>query len=122
MKQYPERYEEQFEQALVALRNMAPETKFKGRSLAEFAAQVERSLASRRRLLDLDNQTTEELTVRIAEDEKSRAMLADIVDGVAGHEDFGKDSALYEALGFVRKSQRKSGLTHKRKKDGKSTP
>jgi hypothetical protein len=40
--------------------------------------------------------------------------------GIAGHKDFGDDSPLYGASGFVRKSERKSGLTHKKK--GGNTP
>lgn len=31
--------------------------------------------------------------------------------GIAGHKDFGEDSELYGSCGFVRKSERKSGLT-----------
>lgn len=34
----------------------------------------------------------------------------DIRKGVEGHKDFGDDSALLSAMGFVRKSERKSGL------------
>ncbi|MBS1794019.1 MAG: hypothetical protein JSS81_09205 [Acidobacteria bacterium] len=116
MHKYPKHYEDVFERALSALRNMAGDAKFKGISVADFAAQVERSMGSRRRLRDLDDETIRELTNRENEDLKTLAMLADIVDGVVGHEDFGDDSALYEALGYVRKSQRKSGLTRKKRK------
>lgn len=35
--------------------------------------------------------------------------------GVAGNPDFGDDSPLYGAMGFVRKSERKFGLTKKKK-------
>jgi len=46
----------------------------------------------------------------------------DIAEGVRGHKDYGRDSALYGAMGFVRQSEKKSGLTHKKKsadnKDG----
>ena len=35
--------------------------------------------------------------------------------GVAGNADYGDDSPLYGAMGFVRKSERKSGLTKKTK-------
>ncbi len=119
---YVSKNEVVFERALSALRNLAPDTKFKGKGLAEFSAQTERSFASRRRLADLGDQITNELTVRENEDERSLVMLDDIVDGLVGHEDFGDDSALYEALGFVRKSQRKSGLTRKRKGEVKPMP
>lgn len=39
----------------------------------------------------------------------------DIAEGVRGHKDFGRDSELYGAMGFVRASERRSGLTHKKK-------
>ena len=45
-------------------------------------------------------------------------MCVDIRKGVEGHKDFGDDSALYGAMGFVRRSERASGLTHKAKKSG----
>ncbi len=35
--------------------------------------------------------------------------------GVAGNADYGNDSPLYGAMGFVRKSEKKSGLTRKKK-------
>ncbi len=35
--------------------------------------------------------------------------------GVAGNPDYGNDSPLYKAMGFVRKSERASGLTRKKK-------
>ncbi len=44
----------------------------------------------------------------------------DVRDGVEGHADFGSDHPIYEAMGFVRTSDRKSGLT--RKKGGGETP
>ena len=73
--------------------------------------------ASRQRLRELYHQITQELIVRDTEDDKALEIIEVIVEGVIGHEDFGKDSALYEALGFVRKSQRKSGLTRKKNKE-----
>ena len=42
-----------------------------------------------------------------------------VVYGVMGNPAYGPDSDLYEAMGYVRKSERKSGLTH-RSKDDKS--
>jgi hypothetical protein len=38
--------------------------------------------------------------------------------GVAGHKDYGDDSELYGGMGFVRKSERKSGLTRGKKSEG----
>lgn len=42
-------------------------------------------------------------------------MLVDVRNGVSGDTNYGDDSALYGAMGFVRKSERKSGLTRKKK-------
>jgi hypothetical protein len=42
----------------------------------------------------------------------------DIRKGVEGHKDYGDDSPLYGSMGFARKSERKSGLTHKPKNGG----
>ena len=39
-----------------------------------------------------------------------------VVNGVRGDPAYGEDSALYGAMGFVRKSDRASGLTRKKKK------
>jgi len=38
--------------------------------------------------------------------------------GIAGHKDFGENSELYGACGFVRTSERKSGLHRSKKTEG----
>jgi hypothetical protein len=122
MKKNPKKNEKILVRALAALRNKAPDIKFKGIGLTEFSAQTDRCFGSRRRLEDLGSATNTELAVRESEDETALAMLDDIIDGVIGHVDFGDDSVLYEELGFIRKSQRKSGLTRKRKSEDKEMP
>ena len=44
----------------------------------------------------------------------------DLRSGVEGHKDFGIDSPLYGAMGHTRKSERKSGLTRKKKNGGEN--
>lgn len=44
-----------------------------------------------------------------------QAQLNKVKNGVIGDPSFGPDSPLYGALGFVRQSERKSGLTRKKK-------
>jgi hypothetical protein len=41
--------------------------------------------------------------------------------GIAGHKEYGEDSELYGACGFIRKSERKSGLHRGKKTDGDSS-
>lgn len=38
-----------------------------------------------------------------------------VVKGVVRDTDYGDDSELYEAMGYTRKSERKTGLTRKKK-------
>lgn len=52
--------------------------------------------------------------------DKADNMNVAVGKGVAGHKDYGDDSELYGAMDFVRKSERKSGLTRGKKKDGGS--
>ncbi len=47
---------------------------------------------------------------RVTRDEKVAAL---VIAGVVGNPAYGPDSDLYGAMGYVRKSQRKSGLTQK---------
>ncbi len=47
-------------------------------------------------------------TKRVTRDEKVAAL---VVAGVIGNPEYGSDSDLYGAMGYVRKSQRRSGLT-----------
>ena len=53
---------------------------------------------------------------RVARDEKVTALAAKtalVINGVIGNPAYGPDSDLYGAMGYVRKSQRQSGLTQK---------
>ncbi len=45
----------------------------------------------------------------------------DVRDGVEGHADFGRDHPIVDAMGFVRTSDRKSGLTRKKDQQGPAT-
>src|SRR4051812_39141026 len=75
--------------------------------------------------LDADLAEAAALEVEIAKDEaalkakkdrrdnkykEADAKRVKIGKGIAGHKDFGEDSELYGSCGFVRKSDRKSGL------------
>jgi hypothetical protein len=53
---------------------------------------------------------------RVTRDEKVAALAAKtalVINGVIGNPAYGPDSDLYGAMGYVRKSQRQSGLTQK---------
>ena len=115
MPKSPKINEDKMMKALNALKTLAPGKKFGNKGSDEFEIQVNKSLAPRQRLGELDDEKLEQQTLRDAEDIKTLKMLESLVAGVVADDEFGSDSALYEAMGYVRKSDRKSGLTRKKK-------
>jgi hypothetical protein len=118
-KKYPKRNQEIIERAVNALSTIAPDATFKGFGLAQLAPQAERCMTPRRRIAEIATLTTEQIALRESEDETALAMIEKIIIGIIADDAYGKDSALYEAFGFVRESNRKSGLTRKKKKEVK---
>lgn len=107
--------EEKMDRMLNGWRTLAPDKTFGGMTLAQFEAALASSESARQRIKDLDDQRTQAATDRDASDETSAARMQQVVNGVLADPDFGPDSALYEALGCTRQSERKSGLTRTRK-------
>lgn len=56
---------------------------------------------------------TEAINTRNDADEQSLKVSDGVIKAVVADKNFGDDSARNEAMGFVRKSERKSGLTRK---------
>lgn len=111
----PKKAMENLEMIEDALSELAPGVKFGGIALADYKEQVQRSRDVRQELVDLEVKTSNTAIKRDNTDGDGLKMRELIVNGVIGNPDFGPDSALYEAMGFVRKSDRKSGLTRKKK-------
>ena len=103
------------ESFLAAWRELAPEAIFAGMSLAQFEEAVAPPLELRRNILALDKQLNGLRTEKSKVDETANELLELVVNSVRGTPGFGADSALYRAFGYVRKSERKSGLTRKSK-------
>lgn len=93
----------------------APDVEFKGHTNASLKALRAEIAAEENSIEDV------KATIKIRENgvtEKYRrlnAMIVDIRSGVAGHKDYGENHPLYGGMGFVLKSERKSGLTRKKK-------
>lgn len=113
MADSPKEIEEKYNRFLNAWTTLAPDKTFGGITLAEFTAQVGKSNSPRQKLIGLNDERTAAETERDTEDKNSLKMCERVKNGVIADPDFGDDSALYEAFGFVRKSERKSGLTRK---------
>lgn len=100
---------------LEAWRDLAPNEKFADMTLDEFETEINKSLNVRVEITDLDNQTTNKIQERDTTDAGNWDLSQYVVDSVKGNKKFGPNSGLYEAMGYVGKSDRKSGLTRKKK-------
>lgn len=109
----PKQNEEKMRKMLKAWEDHAKDVSFGGMTLTQFQAATARPLDSRTRLKDFHDKTEAEINVRDNEDETWLPIGQMIVNAVLGHPDFGPDSPMIEAMGYVRKSERKSGLTRK---------
>ena len=103
---------------LNAWRTLAPDKTFGGMTLAQYESLVTRSRTARQHIEDLDDQRAQAVTERDAADDAVTDKSKLVVAGVLADPNFGPDSALYEAFGYTRESEYKSGLTRK----GKPTP
>ena len=88
---------------------------FNGITQADFETAINSALADDQAIEDLEIELKMKRDVR---DDKYKALdqqRSKVGMGVAGSPDYGNDSPLYGAMGFVRKSEKKSGLTRKKK-------
>ena len=100
---------------LTAWKALAPTQTFGGMTYEQFAAKVQPSFAGRKTIADLQLDLINAQTRRAAADKISLKAAELVVNGVKGDPTEGDNSALYEAMGYIRKSKRKTGLTHKTK-------
>lgn len=110
----PKGNEQKIQRMLNAWETLAPDKTFGGMTLAQFRTAVQPSQAARERIEDLEDQLKQAITDRDRADDDSLAKAQLVINGVVGDPTEGPDSALYEAMGYTRKSERKSGLTRKR--------
>ena len=88
----------------------APAT-FSGLTLAQYKAKVKPSLDARETIAQLELQLAAARIARDNADVASLEITAKVVSSVCGDPDHGNDCALYSSFGYVRKSERASGLT-----------
>ena len=86
---------------------------FSGMSLRQFQDAVKPSFDARESISTKEDEMTALINQRNDADEASLQKCSQVVSAVKGDPNFGEDSDLYETMGYVRKSERKSGLTRK---------
>ena len=93
---------------------LASTATFAGMTLAQFTMAVQPSFDARKKVAQL------EIDLKAAQDDRDAADVtttktnAAVVKAVVADKNYGDDSALYEKMGYVRKSVRASGLTRKK--------
>src|SRR5205085_10514468 len=110
---------EKLERILNAWRTLAPDKTFGGMTLAQLEAIIAPPRSARQRIDDLNDQLAQATADRDAAADAFNAKARLVVAGVLADPEFGPDSALYEAFGYTRTSERKTGLTRKRKQQPK---
>lgn len=111
----PKDIEERIERFLTSWRTLAPEKSFGGMTLAQFEAACGPSLASRARIDELQAKLREAISDRDAADDATAVKMQLVVNGILADPEEGDDSAIYKALGYTPRSERKTGLTRKRR-------
>ena len=110
--------EDRYEKIEDAWATLAPDATFGGMTLAQFRSRIQPSKDARGVIGRIEDELKGAVVVRDNADNDSLSGCDLVVKGVVGDPTFGDDSALYEAMGYVRKSQRKSGLTRKKAAPG----
>lgn len=117
MADSPKVIEERYNRILNAWKTLEPDKTLGGMTVAQFEAQISKSNTPRVKIQALEDEAKQEQTNRENEDKITLKACEMIVKSVIADPDLGDDSALYEAMGYVRKSNRKSGLTRKKTKN-----
>lgn len=110
----PKQNEERLQQIINAWRDLASTKSFGGMTLNQFEAKVQPSFDARLLVAQIENQLAQAINTREDADEVSLDTIQLVVNGVVGDPLEGPNSALYEAMGYTRKSERKTGLTRKK--------
>lgn len=118
MAYHPKRIAEKLQRVTTAWETLAAGSSFAGMTLVQFKNRVKGSLDHREDLATLEAQRVAKLDDRDDSDKDSGSAMELVVSAVRGDPAFGPDSALLEAMGYVRKSERKSGLTKKKNGNG----
>ena len=93
----------------------AKSDKFNGIDIDSFKADIDAAAVADAEIGDLEAQLKIKRDIRDGKYADLNQKRSKIGQGVVGTASYGDDSPLYGAMGFVRKSERKSGLTKKKK-------
>lgn len=107
----PTKKQQKMEQLISAWRRLAPNKSFGGMTLPQFEALAKPVRDAIALIADLDTQRTQAINQREDGFVAFFAQAELMVNGVRADPTEGPDGSLIEAMGYRRKSERKSGLT-----------
>lgn len=107
---------EKLNKLVQAWQDLGADKSFAGMTLAEFKAKVQPSRDARDAVKDTESKMTDATTWRDISDVETLRLMQLVVNSIKGDPAVGDDSSLYEAAGYVRRSERKSGLRRQSKK------
>jgi len=99
---------------LKAWGKFAPTASFGGMTLLQYTAKVQPSMAARGEISTRETEIASWTDKRDDADVITVDTNALVIKGIVGDVAYGDNSDLYEACGYVRKSERQSGLTRKK--------
>lgn len=110
MPNNPKSNGEKINKMLTAWETLAPAKSFGGMTFEQFRTAAAPAQTARQRIADLESQMTQAINERESADAAFNAKAQLVVNGVLADPTEGPDSSLYEAMGYTRKSERRSGL------------
>ena len=104
---------ERFQRIINAWETLRPAKAFGGVTLTQFKDGLQPSLAVRDEIEGLEDQMSAALSRRDDADAAYHEQALLVVNAVKGDVTEGENGVLYEAMGYIRKVERKSGLTRR---------
>lgn len=98
-----------------AWKKLRPGKSFSGLTLEQYEAKIQPSHDVRSDIAESETRLQSFMTRRVMVDAASLEVTRRVVDAVKSDPEEGNDGELYAAMGFVRKSDRSSGLTRRNK-------
>ena len=96
-----------------AWRAIAPDAVLSGKTLEQWIEATKKPEEVRQRMDEAKSALEAMRQERLQGDAMVRVQIADLVDSVKGNPEYGANSPLYSAFGYVPRDARKSGLTRK---------
>ena len=113
----PKKIENRLTTVVEAWTNLRPTKSFFGLTLEQFKAAIQPSLDARGAVDEVRNNLTAAMVQRDDADAVSWRLAQRVVAAVVADEAEGDDGEFYRTMGFVRRSERASGLIRGRRKD-----